>query len=107
MMREFKYAWRALRRSPVFLLTAVATLGLGVGATTAIFSLFYQVLLRQLPVREPQQLYVLHQTGSMPGWKMSDNFESVFSYPMYRRLRDGSGAVSEGIIARAFAHDVD
>jgi predicted permease len=103
VIRYFKYAWRTLRRSPVFLLTAVCTLGVGIGATTAIFSLFYQVLLRQLPVRDPQQLYVLHQTYGLPGWSMSDNFESVFSYPMYRSLRDGSNAVSQGIIARAFA----
>lgn len=91
-----------MRRSPVFLLTAVCTLGLGIGATTAIFSLFYQVLLRELPVRQPQHLYVLHQTSGLPGWSMSDNFESIFSYPMYRRLHDGSSAVSEGMIARAF-----
>lgn len=102
-MRNFKYAWRTLRRSPIFLITAVATLGLGMGATTAIFSLFYQVLLRNLPVRNPQQLTVLHETGSLPGYSSSDNFESVFSYPVYRQLRDGSSAVSQGMIARSIA----
>ncbi|HEX3684686.1 MAG TPA: ABC transporter permease [Bryobacteraceae bacterium] len=102
MIRDLKYAWRTLRRSPIFLLTAVATLGLGIGATTAIFSLFYQVLLRQLPVRAPQQLYVLHRTGSsMPGWSSSDNAEPPLSYPLYRSLRDGSSAVSQGMIARS------
>jgi predicted permease len=100
-MRQLKYAWRTLRRTPVFLLTAIATLGLGIGATTAIFSLFYQVLLRQLPVRQPQQLVVLHETGSLPGLTSSDNYESVFSYPMYRDLQDRSSAVSQGMIARA------
>jgi putative ABC transport system permease protein len=103
VLRNFKYAGRTLRRSPIFLITGVATLGLGIGATAAIFSLFYQVLLRDLPVRDPQQLTVLHETGSLPGYTSSDNFESVFSYPMYRRLRDGSSAVSQGMIARSVA----
>lgn len=82
---------------------AVVTLGLGVGATTAIFSLFYQVLLRELPVPKPEQLVVLHETDRLSGHSDSDNFESVYSYPMYLRLRDGSGRVWEGMIARSGA----
>jgi len=103
VIRNFQYAWRTLRRSPIFFFTAIATLGLGIGATTAIFSLFYQVLLRQLPVRDPQQLFVLHRTGSIPGWSSSDNAEPPLSYPLYRSLRDASGSVSQGMIARSFA----
>lgn len=101
-MRNLAYAWRTLRRSPVFLITAVLTLGLGVGATTAIFSLFYQVLLANLPVWRPTELVVLHETaGGLNGYWSSDNFESVFSYPMYCRLRDGSGQALQGVIARS------
>ena len=100
-MRNLSYAWRTLRRSPIFLVTAVVTLGLGVGATTAIFSLFYQVLLAELPVPRPDQLIVLHQTVGLPGWTSSDNFESAFSYPMYLHLRDGSGTPMQGLIARS------
>jgi len=103
VIRDFKYAWRTLRRSPIFLLTAVGTLGVGVGATTAIFSLFYQVLLRQLPVRSPQQLFVHHMEGGLNGYSSSDNSETVFSYPMYRSMCDGSSDVSQGVIARSFA----
>ncbi|MBV9502854.1 MAG: hypothetical protein JO138_26075, partial [Acidobacteriaceae bacterium] len=62
---------------------AVATFGLGIGATAAIFSLFYQVLLRDLPVPHPEQLVVLHRDGMLSGHTDSDNFESVFSYPLY------------------------
>jgi predicted permease len=103
VIRNFHYAWRTLRRSPIFFLTAIGTLGLGIGATTAIFSLFYQVLLRQLPVREPQQLFVLHRTASIPGWSNSDNAEPPLSYPLYRTLRDASGSISQGMLARSFA----
>lgn len=102
-MRNLGYAWRTLRRSPVFLVTAVVTLGLGVGATTAMFSLFYQVLLAQLPVAKPAELVVLHRTEGLPGGTWSDSFESTFSYPMYLRLRDASGAVMRGVVARSSA----
>ncbi len=103
MLRDIRYAWRTLRRSPIFLTMAVVTLGLGVGATTAMFSLFYQVLLRELPVAKPEQLVVLHETDRLSGRSDSDNFESVFSYPMYLRLRDGAASVWQGIIARSGA----
>jgi hypothetical protein len=82
-------------------MTAVVTLGLGVGATTAIFSLFYQVLLADLPVARPAELVVFHDTGGLNGYSSSDNFESVFSYPMYLHLRDGSGGAMQGLIARS------
>ncbi len=100
-MGNISYAWRTLRRSPIFLTTAVVTLGLGVGATTAVFSLFYQVLLANLPVARPAELVVFHDTGGLNGYSSSDNFESVFSYPMYLHLRDGSGGAIQGLIARA------
>jgi predicted permease len=100
-MGDLRYAWRTLWRTPIFLVTAVVTLGLGVGATTAIFSLFYQVLLAELPVRQPAELVSIHSTGGLNGYSSSDNFESVFSYPMYLHLRDRSGAVLAGLMARS------
>ena len=57
--RDLRHALRQLKRSPVFAATAVITLALGIGATTAIFTLVHQVMLRSLPVARPDQLWRL------------------------------------------------
>jgi predicted permease len=89
--RNLLFAARSLRKSPGFFFLAVITLGLGIAANTAIFSLFYQVLLRSLPVPDPSSLVVFHSEGfHMSGSNSSDNFETVFSYPLYRALRDSA-----------------
>src|SRR5689334_9245320 len=58
-MQDLRYALRGLRRSPAFAVVAIATLGLGIGATTAVFTLVDRVLLRPLPFHEPDRLYSL------------------------------------------------
>src|SRR6201991_2333152 len=103
VLNDLRYALRQLRRSPMFTLTAVLTLALGVGANTAIFSLLDQALLRSLPVRAPEQLVILTNTGKAWEGHTSDHgagVEQSFSYPMYRDLRD-RGTAFEGLIATA------
>src|SRR5208282_2311254 len=100
MWNDLRYGLRTLRRSPIFTIVAVASLALGIGANTAIFSLLNQVMFRMLPVREPERLVVFHTEGQREGWASSDNGESVFSYPMYKNLRDRN-QVFDGVIARA------
>jgi predicted permease len=99
MRRDLSFSIRTLRRSPMFAAVAILSLALGIGANTAIFSLVDQVILRLLPVRDPQQLVVLHRNYSLNGSDHSDNYESVFSYSMYRAIRDHDAAFS-GVIAR-------
>ena len=57
LRQDISYALRQMRLSPVFTLTALFTLALGIGATTAIFSLIYSVMLKSLPVVDPSTLY--------------------------------------------------
>ncbi len=95
LFNDLRFALRQLRRSPVFAVTAVLTLALGVGANTAIFSLLDQALLRSLPVYKPEQMVYLQGTGK--AWRGHSSshgggIESYFSYPMYRDLRDKSAA---------------
>jgi predicted permease len=102
MLSDVQYAVRQLRKSPGFALTAVVTLALGIGATTAIFSLMDQALLRSLPVRDPQQLALLEATPYNVWNGDTDTSggddEAYFSYPMYQWLRDQNHAFS-GLIA--------
>ena len=57
LRQDISYALRQMRLSPVFTLTAMLTLALGIGATTAIFSLIHSVMLKSLPVIDPSSLY--------------------------------------------------
>src|SRR6476646_1301099 len=60
MLRDLVFAARTLRRSPIFALTAVVTIALGIGASAAIFSVTNAVLLRPLPYKDPDRLVVLY-----------------------------------------------
>jgi predicted permease len=83
--RDFKYALRTMRRSPGFAAVAALTLALGIGANTAIFTLLDQVLLRLLPVKDPQRLVLLTERGRHYGNNWGGN---AISYPMYRDFQD-------------------
>src|ERR1700760_3987075 len=103
LLQDLRFCFRQIRRSPGFMVTAVLTLALGVGANTAIFSLLDQALLRSLPVRAPAQLVILSTTGTAWEGHSSDHgagVEKSFSYPMYRDLRD-RGTAFDGLIPTA------
>ena len=91
-----KYAFRTLAASPGFVAAAVLSLALGIGANTAIFSLVDQVLLRLLPVKDPQQLVILWGRGPHYG---SNNGRYKLSYPMYEDFRD-KNEVFSGMFCR-------
>ncbi len=86
LTQDLRYALRQMRQAPVFTLTAVLTLALGIGATTAIFTLVHAIMLKSLPVADPAQLYRIgdSQTCCIDGWEEDD--WSLFSYGLYQRL---------------------
>ena len=104
-MTQLRHAFRTLAKSPFVTGVAVLSLALGIGANAAIFSLFDQLMLRSLPVEDPERLVNLAAPGPMPGntsCNQAGTCQEIFSYPMFRDLeRDGAGFA--GIAAhRAF-----
>lgn len=97
---DLHYAFRGLRKSPMFTIVALLSLGLGIGANTAIFSLMDQALLRSLPVKHPEQLVLFSANGPRRG-QVNTSYGDIytFSYPMYRDFRDGNRVFS-GLLAR-------
>src|SRR5216110_334134 len=92
MVGDIRYAARVLAKNPVFTVVAVLTLALGIGANTAIFTLLDQVLLRLLPVKDPQQLVLLTMRGRHYGSNWSGN---AISHPMFRDFQDHNEVFSE------------
>ena len=87
LLRDLVYTLRTLATARVFTATAVLTLALGIGGTTAIFTLIHAVMLKSLPVGDPARLYRIGdgdeccvQGGPQDRWGM-------FSYPLFERLR--------------------
>jgi len=82
-LRDVRHGGRFLWRSPGFTAAAMLTLALGIGGTTAVFSLLDQVVLRRLPVKAPEELVLLSHDGPYAG---SNRGNGTFSNPMYRDL---------------------
>ncbi len=94
LMQDVRYALRQLRNSPGFTLTAVITLALGIGATTAIFTLVQGVLERSLPVADPSRLYRVGDQGTCcyegVGFQMENGDFDLFPYDLYLSLTQSS-----------------
>jgi predicted permease len=103
---DVRYACRALRAAPAFALVAIGSLALGIGANSAIFTVVDALLLRDLPVREPEQLVVVGDPGRVRSHFTGAASAVVFSYPLYRDLRDHNGLVT-GLIATGTADRLD
>jgi predicted permease len=114
IVQDVRYGLRLLRRSPAFTLVAVSSLALGIGANSAIFTLVDRVLLKSLPVRDPQQL-VLLSGGSWtnPVWEQIRDRQNDFSAGAFAWLDDrfdlsqrGATEFVEGIWASGGFFDV-
>ena len=91
LLQDIRHAFRGLQRAPGFTLAAILSLGLGIGANTAIYTVYRAALLEPLPVEEPERLVHLkiqHEEG----------FNQNFTYPHYQALRDA------GLFDGLFAH---
>jgi len=85
---NLRHIIRGLIRTPLFTLTAVASLALGIGANTAMFSMIDRVMLRTLPVRDPHRLAFLYHPGPTQGSSSTDESGGPsFSYPMFREMQ--------------------
>ena len=89
LVRNIRFGLRSLRQSPGFAATAILTLALGIGANTAVFSVMNAVLLKQLPVTDPQRLVYLRTSNAPRGTGTVDSNETI-SYPVYDALRKES-----------------
>src|SRR3954469_1130266 len=80
LFQDIHFALRTFRKSPVFTAVAILSLALGIGANTAIFTLVDQLILRLLPVRNPEQLVMIWSTGPHMG---NNRGSRASSYPIY------------------------
>ena len=95
--QDLRYAFRSLRKSPLFTAVAILTLALGIGATTSIFTLFYDVLLKSLTVANPGELYRLGKEARCCYWGgySQENEYSLVSYDLYKHFRDHTQGFAE------------
>jgi predicted permease len=97
LLWDTRHALRRLRLAPAFTIATVLTLALGIGATTSIFTLVHAVLLKSLPVANPNELYRLGKESRCcywGGYSQEKEF-SLVSYDLYKHLRDNTKGFAE------------
>ncbi len=97
VLQDTRHALRRLRLAPAFTIASLLTLALGIGATTAIFTLAHAVLLKSLPVSDPDELYRLGQESRccyFGGFTQEREF-SLVAYRLYAQLRDNTPGFAE------------
>jgi predicted permease len=95
ILRDLKYALRSLAHAPGFTLTVILIMALGIGANTAVFSVMNAVLLKSLPVADPQRVVYLYIDSQPDGATNTGNSDSSFSWPVYDALRHQDHALSD------------
>ena len=96
-MRDLRLAVRTLAKTPFVTIVAILSLGLGIGANTAIFSMYESMLLRSLPVPNPDELVNLGAPGPKPGSQscgQAGDCDAVFSYAMFRDLQNAPSGLA-------------
>ncbi|HEU4414758.1 MAG TPA: ABC transporter permease [Candidatus Angelobacter sp.] len=102
LLKDLRYATRQFARNPVFTLVAVASLAIGIGANTAIFSVMNAAMLKSLPVRDPQNLVMLtdpNQSGVSSG--LSNGDRGLLTYAEFTQIRDHSATLASLCAAQA------
>jgi predicted permease len=94
LLQDMLYGLRAMLRSPGITIVALLSLALGIGANTALFSLMDAVMLRSLPVKNPQQLMLLG-TANDRGFENGFDVTDLFSYPVYRQFQQRNRVFSD------------
>src|SRR5262245_8356450 len=97
LLADLRYALRILRRSPLFTTVAILSLALGIGANTAIFTLMDQIVLRKLPIKDPDSLVMLFQRGAHNGSNMGTR---MHSYPIYQDFQQKAEPLAEVLCRR-------
>ena len=98
LIRDLRYAFRSLRAAPAFTIVAILSLALGIGANTAIFSIFNAVMLKSLPVNHPEELVRIVRTEKANPAPVTD-WSGYFTNPLWEAIRD-----RQDMFAGAFAY---
>ena len=116
LVRDARYAASALRRSPGFAVTTIATLAIGIGATTLVFSAVNAIFLRRLPVRDPSRVFVVGELRKWGGYEGDEMARPAYPYDHFVDVAEATQSVFSGVAASTFdmfsvrqgpyAHDV-